>query len=349
MLLISSKKLNRSSVLARGISCLSSCLLTFPAIRATADSMFTNPIVARGADPWVVLWKDAYYLCQSGGGFGVWVSRSEQLQNMGRGNRQLVWNPPKGMAWSKELWAPEMHYLQGKWWIYVAADDGDNAHHRMYVLEGDKEDPQAPYTFRGKITAPTDRWAIDATILKMPDEKLYCVWSGWEGKTNVAQHLYIAPMSNPWTISGERVRISSPEYDWELHGNPRINEGPEILRHGTNMFIIYSASGSWGDDYCLGQLAWTGGNVMDPKSWVKNPQPVFSRTENVFGPGHCSFTKSRDGAEDWIVYHSAIRSGAGWNRQINIQKFTWNTDGSPNFGRPVTPGTLMVVPAERGR
>ena len=311
-----------------------------------AASTFTNPIVAGGADPWVVRWHGQYYYCQSGGGHAIWVSRSPKLQDLGRAAARRVWTPPPRTAYSKELWAPELHYLRGKWWIYVAADDGDNAHHRMYVLEGSADDPQAPFTFKGKIAAPTDRWAIDATVLQMPGDRLYLIWSGWEGAENVAQHLYIAPMSNPWTISGERVRLSSPELGWEKHGNPLINEGPEVLWHGDRLFLIYSASGSWGDDYCLGQLAWTGGDVLDPKSWLKKPGPVFARTKDVFGPGHCSFVKSPDGTEDWMVYHSAKFSGAGWNRRVNLQRFTWNTDGSPNFGVPVSAGVPLPIPAE---
>lgn len=86
--------------------------------------------------------------------------------------------------------------------------------------------------------------------------------------------------------------------------------------------------------------------MLDPKSWVKKSEPVFSRTKDVFGPGHCSFVKSRDGTEDWIIYHSAKTSGAGWNRQVSIQKFGWNIDGSPDFGRPVSPGVPLPVPAE---
>ena len=318
-----------------------------PAVRGLGGQtnlVFTNPVVASGADPWVIQWQGHYYLCQSRRG-SIWVHKSVRLQDIGRGQATRVWTPPRGTAYSRELWAPELHYLRGKWYIYVAADDGNNANHRMYVLEGDARDPQAGFTFKGKIAAPTDRWAIDATVLEQSDGKLYLIWSGWEGFENVAQHLYIAPMSDPWTISGERVRISSPEHTWELHGTPLINEGPQVLRRGDRLFIIYSASGSWGDDYCLGQLSWTGGDVLNPKAWVKNPLPVFSRTHDVFGPGHCSFVKSRDGKEDWIVYHAAKHSGAGWNRNIRLQRFTWNPDGSPHFGIPVSAGVELPEPS----
>src|SRR5436309_746267 len=117
---------------------------------------------------------------------------------------------------------------------------------------------------------------------------------------------------NPWTISGPRVCISRPEYPWEKRGRPLVNEGPTPLWHNNVLFLIYSASASWTDDYCLGQLRWTGGAPLNPTSWLKKSTPVFSSTKEVFGPGRCSFVESRDGKEDWIVFHSARYSGAGW-------------------------------------
>ncbi|HPU55176.1 MAG TPA: glycoside hydrolase family 43 protein [Verrucomicrobiota bacterium] len=309
------------------------------------SSTFTNPVATSGADPWVVQHEGYYYYCYSRRG-SVWVSRTTSLVEIGNAEAARVWMPPPGTEYSRDLWAPELHYLRGKWYIYVAADDGDNANHRMYVLEGTSQDPLAPFTFRGRIAAPSDRWAIDGTVLQMPDDRLYFIWSGWEGTENVAQHLYIAPMSDPLTISGERVRISTPEYDWEKHGRPLVNEGPEVLWNSNRLFIIYSASGSWGDHYCLGQLTWTGGDVLDPKSWVKKPTPVFSGTDDVISPGHASFVKSPNGTEDWIVYHVAKHRGAGWNRQVHMQRFTWNEDGSPNFGKPVAPGVPIPLPAD---
>ncbi len=312
---------------------------------AAETNTFTNPVVETGADPWVIRRDGQYYLCQSRRGTGVWVGRSAQLHRLGQAAWARIWDPPKGTAYSREIWAPELHWLKDRWYVYVAADDGQNANHRMYVLEGDTRDPQLPFRFIGKIADPADRWAIDGTVLAFDDGRLYFIWSGWEGTENVSQNLYLAPMSNPWTISGARVCISRPEHDWEKHGRPLINEGPQVLRHQDRLFIIYSASGSWGDDYCLGQLAWTGGDPLKPESWVKKPTPVFSRTKEVFGPGHCSFVKSPDGREDWIVYHAAKRSGSGWDRNIRLQRFGWLPDGSPDFGTPVSPGVPLAWPS----
>jgi GH43 family beta-xylosidase len=305
------------------------------AVPTYAEEGFRNPIVSSGADPWVILHEGTYYYCYSRSDM-VAVKKAKRLQDIDLERHRFVWNPTPGEAYSRELWAPELHYLEGKWYIYVAADDGKNENHRMYVLEGTTQNPQDPFTLVGKIADPSDRWAIDGTVLTI-EGKLFFIWSGWEGSENVRQNLYIAPMSNPWTISGERVLISESEYDWEKVGVPLVNEGPEVLKHGGRTFVIYSASGSWTDEYCLGQLELVASNPLDKKSWVKKPTPVFSSTASVFGPGHSSFTTSADGTEDWIVYHAAKYRGAGWNRDVRAQRFGWTSDGEPDFGSPLDP------------
>lgn len=304
---------------------------------------FTNPVVTDGADPWVIRYQDVYYYCFATDD-RIWISCSKNLHEIGLAEPKLVWQPAEGNPWSEELWAPELHFFDNKWYIYVAADDGANENHRMYVLESDNIDPQGHYNLKGKIADSTDCWAIDGTVLEHRGH-LYFIWSGWEGKVNVQQNLYIAPMSNPATISGDRVLISEPEYEWEKIGRPLVNEGPEILKKNDKIHIIYSASGSWTDDYCLGQLTFTGGDILSRASWIKKPEPVFSKTETVFGPGHASFVKSPDGREDWIVYHAAKYKGGGWDRDVRMQKFGWNSDDSPNFGAPVSAGVLLEVPS----
>jgi GH43 family beta-xylosidase len=316
---------------------------TLATVISASAGTFTNPIVSSGADPWVIQHGDEYFFSQSHGGRGIYVSRSASPIEIGHGPARRVWTPPRGTVYSREIWAPELHYLRNQWFIYFAADDGDNANHRMYVLEGSTQNPQDPFVFRGELKLPENRWAIDGTVLRI-GENLYFVWSGWEGTNNFAQNLYLARMQDPLTVTGERVCISRPEHDWERQGQPWVNEGPEALWHGRQLFIIYSASGSWGDDYCLGQLTFTGGDPMRKESWIKKPAPVFARTRDVFGPGHASFVKSPDGTADWIIYHAAKFPGAGWNRDVRAQQFRWNVDGSPNFGAPVAPGIPLPAP-----
>lgn len=317
-----------------------------------AFELFQNPIVGDGADPWIVKHSDGYYYYTNTTGNNITIWKSKNLSDIGKGEKKVVWKAAPDAPNRDAIWAPEMHFINGKWYIYYAASTGDSTKQRMYVLESEGSDPFGPYhhpegTYYGQITDPTNKWAIDGTVLELNDQ-LYFVWSGWEGDVNVSQQLYIAPMSNPWTISGDRVEISRPELDWELNGTPFINEGPQVLKNKKGqVFIVYSASGSWTNDYCLGMLTLTGDNPLNKDGWVKKPEPVFQKNPSVgvFGPGHNSFVKSPDGKEDWIVYHAAKFSGAGWNRNVRMQKFEWNKDGTPNFGVPVSVETLQRVPS----
>lgn len=307
---------------------------------------FVNPINERGEDPFVVKHGDIYYYCYSAGN-GVAVSKAENIHKISRKNGKKVYTAPEGTMYSKEYWAPELHYINGRWYIYVAADDGNNVSHRMYVLGALSDDPMGEFEMLGKICDPSDKWAIDGTVLEH-EGQLYFLWSGWEGDTNVRQDIYIAKMSSPAKISGERVMLSHPEYEWETractNGLPTINEGPQILKKDKTIHIVYSASGSWSDEYCLGMLTYRGGDILDPKCWTKSPEPVFSKGERAYGTGHCSFTVSPSGREDWIVYHANVLPKLGWGgRGVRAQKFTWQGD-IPVFGTPAKAGEELEIP-----
>jgi GH43 family beta-xylosidase len=318
-----------------------------------AGGTLVNPIVTAysdngSADPSIV-WRDGYYhYCRSLPGGSIGIARARRLQDIGRVPMVTVWSAPPGRAYSRQVWAPELQYLRGRWYIYFAASDGNNANHRMYVLEGPADDAQGAYTFKGKMAAPTDRWAIDGIAVEHAGA-LYFIWSGWRGESDgFPQVLYIAPMSNPWTISGERREIAAPDRAWEAVGAALL-EGPAVLYRDGRIHIAYSASGSWTDDYKLGLLTFSGGDILDPRAWVKQPEPLFVKRPEAgsFGPGHGTFVKSPDGTQDWIVYHSIDVSGGGWrHRSVRAQPFGWTVDGRPDLGSPVPVGIALPQPSD---
>lgn len=316
---------------------------------AVEVTSFKNPIMPmESPDPWVIHTESGYFDIRSED-WSLVIRKSDKLWNWEEAESKSVWKAPATGEMSQDIWAPELHFLEGRWYIYVAADDGANENHRMFVLEGGTNplDPMdGEYVVKGKIADPSDTWAIDGTVLELSD-KLYFIWSGWEGTSNGMQNLYIAPMSNPYTIDGERMLLSTPEEPWE-HLGMYINEGPVILKNKQQdkVFLIYSASGSWTKYYCLGMLELTGEDPMRPESWTKSKEPVFQSSEKnkTWGVGHCSFLQNEEGSENWIVYHGMTYTISWAARDARAQKFTWNPDGTPNFGVPVSYDTEIEIP-----
>jgi GH43 family beta-xylosidase len=157
--------------------------------------------------------------------------------------------------------------------------------------------------------------------------------------------LYIAEMSNPWTLKGRAVLLSTADHPWELRER-RTNEGPAVLQHGGRIFITYSAN-YIDASYCIGMLwAPADANLLDPGSWMKSDSPVFDSNPaaGVWGPGHNSFTTSADGTTDYLVYHArpteTVTDPAilDPSRNTRVQPFTWLPDGMPDFGAPLANG-----------
>ncbi|WP_052351639.1 family 43 glycosylhydrolase [Deinococcus pimensis] len=322
--------------------------LAFLASAAPGDSArprtFRNPLLAAGQDPSVVFDGAFYHLVQSDTD-GISVRTSLTLTGLGQAKRTVVWQGGRQDSPCCELWAPELVRWGDRWYVYYAADDGNNENHRMYVLEA--RSPRGPYTFRGKVAGADDRWAIDGTVFERAGKR-YFLWSGWEGAENVQQNLYVARMRDPVTLDGPRALISQPDRPWEQVGRPHVNEGPEVLTRGGRLFVVYSASGSWTDDYCLGLLSLRGSDVLDPASWRKSNGCVFRRDDagGVYAPGHDGLVKSPDGTEDWHLYHANELPGAGWGgRSVRAQRITWNEDGTPRFGRPAGFDEALPLPS----
>ncbi len=306
---------------------------------------FTNPLLPYGADPWVIYHEGFYYYMNSTGkNLTIW--KTPDIAELKDAEKKIVWRPPAAGPDSHELWAPELHFLDGKWYIYFAADYGTNRTHRIFVLENSSPDPlDGKFEFKSELSTST--WAIDPSVFDNRGQ-LYIIWSGWPGNENGTQNIYLGRLKNPWTLEGTRVMLSTPTYPWETNGDlPRetpphvnVNEGPEILKHNDKIFLVFSASGCWTDNYALGMLeASDDADLLNPGSWKKLPEPVFSQSPaaHAFGTGHNSFFKSPDGTQDWIIYHAnpEPHEGCGQHRSPRAQPFTWNSDGTPNFGAPL--------------
>ncbi|MCP9496811.1 MAG: glycoside hydrolase family 43 protein [Pyrinomonadaceae bacterium MAG19_C2-C3] len=338
-------------------------ILLLLTVLATSDGLgqsatFINPIVKSqdAPDPSMVYYNGFYYftatLDPSG---GIWLWKSRTLAELDSGTKIKVHMPDEKMR-SQQIWAPEIHRLNGKWYIYYTASDGVDENHRLYVLESESSDPLGPYKFKARIyDSANDGWALDPSVFRTSDNQLYLLWVAHVpgDRETKGNGIRIAPMSNPWTVSGESTLIAQADYEWERKRFP-INEGPVVLQRAGKTFLIYSASDTGTPDYALGMLTLTGNNVMNPKSWTKSPNPVFSRYSgadgNVYGPGHNSFFKSPDGKEDWIIYHGKETSEYTYaGRTTRAQKIFWKADGTPDFRHPIPRGVVIRAPSGEGK
>lgn len=332
---------------------LSSCSKGQKIKEETVITTFTNPVWV-GADPWMIKHGDEYVYCFSENN-SIVVSRSKLMTQMGEVTN--IWHAPAS-GWNRNcVWAPEIHFIDGHWYVYYAAGESGPPfiHQRTGVLRSKTEDVFSEYEDMGMFytgdnpdVPGSNVWAIDMTIFEHKD-KLYAIWSGWleqKDTDSTPQHLFIQEMENPYTLKGKRVLISSPQESWEIGGPLNLNEGPQVLKNDEQVFIIYSCRESWLVEYRQGmlQLNDPDGDLLDPANWTKKG-PVFQGNAFVYGVGHCSFVKSPDGTEDWVIYHSKKSISPGWERDVRMQRFGWNADGTPAFGSAVPVGREMARPS----
>jgi GH43 family beta-xylosidase len=274
-----------------------------------------------------------------------------------KGEPLAIWKAPES-GWNKAcVWAPEIHFIAGHWYVYYAAGESGPPfiHQRTGVLRSKTDDGFSEYEDLGMlytgddaVDAESNIWAIDMTVFELLG-KLYAVWSGWEKQADTdktPQHLYIQEMENPFTLKGKRILLSSPEESWETGGPLNINEGPEVVKNGDKIFIVYSCRESWTPEYRLGmlQLKTPKADPLVRENWIKTG-PVFEGNDKVFGVGHCSFVKSPDGTEDWIIYHSKKSTNPGWERDVRMQPFGWRPNGTPDFGKAIPAGVPVKLPS----
>lgn len=316
----------------------------------TKPATFRNPLVTNAPDPWLSYHDGYYYLAATTWSSELTMRKSKTIAGLKTAKAQVIWRGDNASRCCN-FWAPEFHLLDGpngkRWYLYFSGGPaGTNTdRQRNHVLESTGTDPMGPYKYKARIyDTRNDVWAIDASVVTI-DKKLYFLFSQWEGQD---QNVYIAAMSNPWTMSGSRVRISRPTKSWET-SLARVNEAPVALQRNGKTFVVFSASACWGPDYKLGMLTFKGGNALNANNWVKSANPVFQRSDGnrAFGPGHNGFFKSPDGKEDWIVYHanSSAQGVCDTKRTTRAQKINWRADGTPDFGVPVGPNTDVPVPS----
>lgn len=309
---------------------------------------YNNPLVEQRADPWVYKHTDGYYYFTASVPEydRIEVRRSTTIEGLTTAEPVVAWSKYETGPLSANIWAPEIHYIDGKWYIYFAAarttETTDGLFdHRMFALENASANPlEGTWVEKGQVKTAWESFALDATTFQHKG-KLYYVWAQKDLNIEGNSNLYISELSNPWTLTGPQTMIATPEHDWETIGY-KVNEGAAVLKRHGRILISFSASAT-DFNYCMGLLvADEDSELLEAASWTKLTNPVFQTNEEngQFGPGHNSFTVNENG-EDVLIYHcrnyKEITGDPLYdpNHHTRAQVFHWNEDGTPNFGVPV--------------
>ena len=302
--------------------------------------------IAQRADPYVYRHKDGtYYFTASLPEYhGIAIRKADSLKNLAIAKETMIWKKHDHGPMSCHIWAPELHYIDYKWYIYFAAGEVEDIWKiRPYVLECVGQDPVAdPWIERGMMQSADDdefsfqAFSLDATVFQNKG-KYYLVWAEKVGVGKQISNLYIAEMESPTKLKTVQVLLTTPDYDWERKGY-WVNEGPSVIHKNGKIFLTYSASET-GIDYCVGMLC-IGENddILDPRRWEKRRYPVLKSHEKlgIYGPGHNSFTKDEEG-NDIMVFHARTETEIEGNplynpnRHAMLMKIEWNDMGEPVF------------------
>ena len=311
-----------------------------------------NPLSANAAADPVVVYHEDYYYATFTEAIGISLFRSKDLKTLLTDEKITVMNLSDTVQGN--IWAPELHYNPStdRWYIYASGSTNgwDFFTIRMFCLESVTNDPFGEYVFKG-FTDP-NTLAIDQTVFY--DEVSGTLYTAYSEFTSKGQVIKLAVMEYPWTISSKRIEVSYPKYDWEKLGktenkDERVNEGPVFLCHDGKLCLIYSASGCWSEYYCLGLLEFTGedfsvDNVMKKSNWKKHNEPIFKAANEVYGVGHCFFFDTPDG-QTWISYHGMHTPDAGEaGRYMYIQPISFDEQGMPLPGEPLSRDTVIEYP-----
>ncbi|MGY0491032.1 glycoside hydrolase family 43 protein [Streptomyces sp. WG-D5] len=336
---------SRRGLLATAAAAGAAVALPGTAAHAAAPARYRNPLVEQRADPHVHRHTDGtYYFTATAPEYDrIVLRRSRTLQGLGGAAESVIWRAHATGPMGAHIWAPELHRIDGTWYIYFASAPAESVWDiRIWVLANPNPDPfKGSWQEKGQITTAWETFSLDATTFTHRGERYLC-WAQHEPGMDNNTALWLSRMANPWTLTGPQIRLSTPEYDWECVGY-KVNEGPYALARNGRLFLTYSASAT-DHHYCVGLLtADADSDLMDPASWTKSPTPVFTSNDGTrqYGPGHNCFTVAEDGRTDVLVYHARqYKEIVGDplndpNRHTRAQRFGWHADGTPDFGVPV--------------
>lgn len=302
---------------------------------------FNNPIAEQRADPWVYK-TDAgdYFLIATVPEYDrIVLRKANSINGLKEAKEKEIWHKHEKGVMGSHIWAPELHRIDGKWYIYFAAGEAENIWNiRMWVLSNSSADPmQGSWKEEGQIKTQKESFSLDATTFEHKGKR-YLIWAQNVRGGDSGTALVMSEMKNPTTLTGPEVILTEPEFSWERI-KYNVNEGPAVIKKDGRIFVAYSASAT-NHNYAMG-LLWINedADLLKAANWSKSPGPVFYTSEDLkrYGPGHISFTTSEDGKSTIMIYHARDYKEiqghelSDKNRATRARTVNWTKSGFPDF------------------
>jgi GH43 family beta-xylosidase len=302
---------------------------------------FDNPIAEQRADPWVHKTDDGiYYLIATVPEYDrIVIRKASSIDGLKTAEEKVVWHKHEKGVMGHHIWAPELHRIDGKWYIYFAAGEAENIWNiRMWVLSNASEDPmKGEWKEEGKIETQRESFSLDATTFEHRGKR-YLIWAQNVRGGDHGTALVMSEMKNPTSLTGPEVVLTEPEFNWERM-KYNVNEGAAVIKRNGKIFVTYSASAT-NHNYCMG-LLWIDedADLLDVSNWHKSPGPVFYTNEELkrYGPGHNSFTTAEIDETVIMIYHARdYKEIEGHelsdpNRATRARIVRWTESGFPDF------------------
>ncbi len=305
------------------------------------------PLAVGFADPVIFLWENKYYYIatnDNNGNIGFLVREADDVSDLflPETKQHLILDKNPELKLLQTFWAPEFHVIGGRVYILfaVSGDCFNPQCHMMRLKQGgcitNADDWEMPVRVRkmdGTFLAE-EGITLDMTHFSIHGES-YFVWSYRlhcmaEGDTGSMLYIASTNPKEPWRLTSEPVLLSRPLYGWENVNQTINNEGPYALVTNDKVYISYSGGAATSWTYAVGMLSLDiNKEPLNANNWKKSKYPAlaFSEKNGIYGPGHNSFFKDKEG-DTYIAYHAEVKE-ADAPRSSAIHRVHFNCHGVP--------------------
>jgi GH43 family beta-xylosidase len=256
------------------------------------------------------------------------------------------------------LWAPEVAYDNGTFYLYYSAGGEEGQRHQLRVAAATR--PTGPFEDSGAVLTPEDPFTIDAHPFRDDDGQWYLYYCrdflDSDRNERVGTGIVVDRLVGMTRLAGERRTVVQPHAGWQLYERQRkwygrvgdwyTVEGPFVHKHDGRYYCFYSG-GAWkepnyGVSYVVADEAM---GPFAPEEGAEGPEILRTRLGRVIGPGHASVIHAPDNVDEYIVYHAWDPEHT--SRLMRMDRLNWGEEGPSSPGPTLDPQPVPTMPRFR--